>query len=49
MSLSSSHPDLQACIMNARCIAFIAQERGNWAPAVGNLFIDASSYHMTTF
>ncbi len=26
--------------MNARCIALIAQERGNWAPAGDNLFID---------
>ena len=34
------HPDVQVCIMNARCIALIAQERGNWAPAGDNLFID---------
>ena len=34
------HPDVQICIMNARCIALIAQERGNWAPAGDNLFID---------
>lgn len=34
------HPDVQVCIMNARCIQLIAQERSNW-PAVGdNLFID---------
>src|SRR5262245_4689822 len=26
--------------MNARCIALIAQERQNWAPAGDNLFID---------
>ena len=36
----SPHPDTQICIMNARCIALIAQERGNWAPAGDNLFID---------
>ena len=35
-----AHPDVQICIMNARCIALIAQERGNWAPAGDNLFID---------
>lgn len=34
------HPDVQICIMNARCIALIAQERDNWAPAGDNLFID---------
>ncbi len=34
------HPDVQVCIMNARCIALIAQERENWAPAGDNLFID---------
>ena len=34
------HPDVQVCIMNARCIALIAQERDNWAPAGDNLFID---------
>ena len=34
------HPDVQICIMNARCIALIAGERGNWAPAGDNLFID---------
>ena len=34
------HPDVQICIMNARCIALIAQDRGNWAPAGDNLFID---------
>ncbi len=34
------HPDVQICIMNARCIALIAQERHNWAPAGDNLFID---------
>lgn len=33
-------PDIQICIMNARCIALIAQERANWAPAGDNLFID---------
>jgi MOSC domain-containing protein YiiM len=34
------HPDVQICIMNARCIALIAQSRNNWAPAGDNLFID---------
>jgi len=34
------HPDVQICIMNARCIALIAQERENWPPAGDNLFID---------
>jgi len=34
------HPDVQICIMNARCIALIAQERDNWAPAGDNLFLD---------
>jgi hypothetical protein len=34
------HPDVQVCIMNARCIALIAGERSNWAPAGDNLFID---------
>ncbi len=34
------HPDVQICMMNARCIALIAQERSNWAPAGDNLFID---------
>ena len=34
------HPDVQICIMNSRCIALIAQERDNWAPAGDNLFID---------
>jgi MOSC domain-containing protein YiiM len=33
-------PDVQICIMNARCIALIAQERANWPPAGDNLFID---------
>lgn len=33
-------PDIQICIMNARCIALIAGERANWAPAGDNLFID---------
>jgi hypothetical protein len=36
----SPHPDVQICIMNARCIALIAQDRSNWAPAGDNLFID---------
>lgn len=34
------HPDVQICMMNARCIDLIAQERSNWAPAGDNLFID---------
>ena len=34
------HPDVQICIMNARCIGLIAQERANWAPAGDNLFVD---------
>ncbi len=34
------HPDVQICIMNARCIGLIARERANWAPAGDNLFID---------
>ncbi len=40
MADGSPHPDAQICIMNARCIALIAQDRGNWAPAGDNLFID---------
>lgn len=36
----SPHPDVQICIMNARCIALIAQERSNWAAAGDNLFLD---------
>lgn len=34
------HPDVQICIMNARCIAHIAQTRERWALAGDNLFID---------
>jgi MOSC domain-containing protein YiiM len=34
------HPDVQVCIMNARCIAAIAGERENWSPAGDNLFVD---------
>jgi MOSC domain-containing protein YiiM len=34
------HPDVQICIMNARCIALIAQERDRWALAGDNLFVD---------
>ena len=34
------HPDAQICMMNARCIALIAQDRANWAPAGDNFFID---------
>ena len=33
-------PDVQICIMNARCIGLIAHERANWPPAGDNLFID---------
>lgn len=33
-------PDVQICMMNARCIGLIAQERANWPPAGDNLFID---------
>jgi hypothetical protein len=33
-------PDVQICIMNARCIGLIAQDRDNWPPAGDNLFID---------
>ncbi len=33
-------PDAQICIMSARAIALIAQERDNWAAAGDNLFID---------
>ena len=34
------HPDVQICIMNARCIAHIAQERDRWKLAGDNLFVD---------
>ena len=34
------HPDVQICIMNARCIDLIARERSNWSPAGDNLFVD---------
>ena len=34
------HPDVQICIMNARCIALVAQERARWPLAGDNLFID---------
>jgi MOSC domain-containing protein YiiM len=33
-------PDVQICIMNARCIGLIARERANWPPAGDNLYID---------
>jgi MOSC domain-containing protein YiiM len=36
----SPDPDVQICIMNARCIALVAQERANWPPAGDNLFVD---------
>jgi MOSC domain-containing protein YiiM len=34
------HPDVQICIMNARCIALVAQERPRWPLAGNNFFID---------
>ncbi len=34
------HPDVQICIMNARCIAHIAGARERWALAGDNLFVD---------
>lgn len=34
------HPDIQICIMNARCIGLIAGARDNWSPAGDNLFVD---------
>ena len=34
------HPDVQICIMNARCIALVADRRERWALAGDNLFID---------
>ena len=34
------HPDVQICIMNSRCIDLIATERGRWALAGDNLFVD---------
>ncbi len=34
------HPDVQICIMNARCIALIAGERDRWPLAGDNLFVD---------
>lgn len=34
------HPDVQICIMNARCIALIAGDRDRWALAGDNLFVD---------
>ena len=34
------HPDVQICLMNARCIGLIAVERDNWPPSGDNLFID---------
>ena len=33
-------PDVQVCLMNARCIQHIAGGRENWPPAGDNLFID---------
>jgi MOSC domain-containing protein YiiM len=34
------HPDVQICIMNARCLALIAGERARWPLAGDNLIID---------
>ena len=34
------HPDVQICIMNARCAALVAQDRSRWPLAGDNLFID---------
>jgi len=34
------HPDVQICLMSARCIELIAQDRANWPLAGDNLFID---------
>ena len=34
------HPDVQICIMNARCIALIAGDKDHWPPAGDNLFVD---------
>lgn len=34
------HPDVQICIMNARCIALVAGARERWSLAGDNLFID---------
>jgi MOSC domain-containing protein YiiM len=34
------HPDVQICIMNARCIELIAGARDNWSLAGDNLFVD---------
>jgi hypothetical protein len=34
------HPDVQICIMNARCIGHVAGDRGRWPSAGDTLFID---------
>ncbi len=34
------HPDVQICIMSARCIGLIAQQRKRWPLSGDNLFID---------
>lgn len=34
------HPDVQICMMSARCIRAIAGDAANWPPAGDNLFID---------
>ena len=43
----SPQPDVQVRIMNARCIALVAQERGNWAPAGDSPFIDLDLINRT--
>jgi MOSC domain-containing protein YiiM len=34
------HPDVQICIMNARCIGIVSPERERWKLAGDNLFLD---------
>jgi MOSC domain-containing protein YiiM len=36
----SSHPDMQLTIMNARMIAFLAQDKARWPLAGDQLFVD---------
>lgn len=40
-----AHPDMQICMMNARTIELIAQDRDRWAIAGDNLFIDLDISH----
>lgn len=35
-----SHPDVQICMMNSRCIGLIARTRENWSAVGDNLYID---------